>query len=74
LKVACAKMTVNRKKMQIESATTAGVRLRFFLSRVDGVADDILGEEKPGPAAWQGEHVRERAPIICGFPAESEHE
>jgi len=41
LNVACAKMTVNRKKMQIDRPTTAGVLLRFFLSRVDGIAGDI---------------------------------
>ena len=34
LKVACAKMTANRKKMQMESATIAGVRLRFLGTRL----------------------------------------
>ena len=37
LKVACARMTVNRKKMQIDSAIIAGVLLRFFGWRVGGV-------------------------------------
>ena len=44
LNVACEKITVNRKKMQIERATTAGVLLRFFLSRIDAGAGDILAE------------------------------
>ena len=36
LNVACAKMTANRKKTQIDSAISAGVLLRFFFSRVGG--------------------------------------
>src|ERR1039457_5894705 len=37
LKVAWAKITANRKKMQIESATISGVRLRFRDGRIGGV-------------------------------------
>jgi hypothetical protein len=34
-------MTVKRKKMQIDRPTTAGVLLRFFLSRIELAVGDI---------------------------------
>src|SRR5581483_12454441 len=74
LKVACAKMTVNRKKMQMERATSAEVRLRLFLSRIDGRAGNICaGSGKPGaPPQGRGEaHLWERSAIICVFASDS---
>src|ERR1022692_841859 len=43
LKVACAKITAKRKKVQMESATMAGVRFRFFCGRVEGVNGNMNG-------------------------------
>src|SRR5208283_5998198 len=41
LNVACEKITPNSRKIAIESATIAGVRLRRFSGRVVAVAGDI---------------------------------
>src|SRR5579871_3245062 len=62
LKVACAKITVNRKKIQMERATSAGVRLRLFLSRVDGRAGNISYR------FWETGERRRRAgaKLTCG--------
>jgi hypothetical protein len=42
LKVACARMTANRKKMQIDSAMIAGVLLRFLRWRIGAGADNAV--------------------------------
>ena len=44
LKVACAKITPNSRKIAIDSATIAGVRLRFFSGRFGGVTGAMTCE------------------------------
>src|SRR5450759_502379 len=51
LKVACEKMTPNRRNTEIDRATIAGVRLRFCSGRVGGVTGDITREGYAAPWA-----------------------
>src|SRR5271166_6567205 len=52
LKVACAKITANSRKIAMDSATIAGVRLRFLSGRVGGVPGDITCQGLIIPAVW----------------------
>src|ERR1035437_255411 len=52
LKVACAKITAKRKKVQMESATIAGVLFRFFGGRVGGVNGNINSPRPAAPESW----------------------
>src|ERR1700750_72533 len=64
LKVACARITVNRKKTQIDSAINAGVLLRLSFCRVCGADGNIRLREVTGERGFAGKWTSSAGALI----------